>query len=226
MKKRLDYKSKKFVITAVLIAIIAAVAIVGTVAFIKSNNNIQAIIEETTDNQNNINDNQNNINENQNKVDDSTKDNNVVSNTSTINVNNFETLKETTIIEYKDVEKVSKKSKTIGWKPNAFELNIENIIGVNKTRKAILIGAGNLGMALMSYRGFENYGIKIVAAFDSNNDITDGKQIFKCFGCGKGGNVVNFIMLAENLSYVEALGFLADRAGIVLDKYEWQKRSR
>ena len=48
--------------------------------------------------------------------------------------------------------------------------------------------------------------------------VHEGKQIFKCFGCGKGGNVVNFIMLAENLSYVEALGFLADRAGIVLDK--------
>ena len=140
MKKRLDYKSKKFVITAVLIATIAIVAIIGAVAFIKSNNNIQAIVEETTENKDIIDDNKNNKdeNQNQNKVDNATKDNNVVSNTSTINVNNFETLKETTIIEYKDVEKVSEKSKTIGWKPNAFELNIENIIGVNKTRIEIV----------------------------------------------------------------------------------------
>lgn len=41
--------------------------------------------------------------------------------------------------------------------------------------------------------------------------VHEGKQIFKCFGCGKGGNVVNFIMLAENLSYFEALEFLAER---------------
>lgn len=48
--------------------------------------------------------------------------------------------------------------------------------------------------------------------------VHEGKQIFKCFGCGQGGNVVNFIMLAENLSYFEALEFLAERVGIVLDK--------
>jgi len=48
--------------------------------------------------------------------------------------------------------------------------------------------------------------------------VHEGKQIFKCFGCGKGGNVVNFIMLAENLNYPEALGFLAERAGIKLER--------
>lgn len=48
--------------------------------------------------------------------------------------------------------------------------------------------------------------------------VHEGKQIFKCFGCGKGGNVVNFIMLAENLNYPEALEFLAERAGIKLEK--------
>ena len=48
--------------------------------------------------------------------------------------------------------------------------------------------------------------------------VHEGKQIFKCFGCGAGGNVVNFIMRAENLSYPEALEFLAERAGITLEK--------
>ena len=43
--------------------------------------------------------------------------------------------------------------------------------------------------------------------------VHEGKQIFKCFGCGKGGNVVQFIMLAENLTYPEALEHLAQRAG-------------
>ncbi len=47
--------------------------------------------------------------------------------------------------------------------------------------------------------------------------VHEGKQIFKCFGCGKAGNVVNFIMYAENLNYPEALEFLAKRAGIELE---------
>ncbi len=37
---------------------------------------------------------------------------------------------------------------------------------------------------------------------------------FHCFGCGAGGDVITFIMKAENLSYIEAVRFLADRAGL------------
>lgn len=40
------------------------------------------------------------------------------------------------------------------------------------------------------------------------------KQIFYCFGCGKGGNVIHFIMNIEKLSFAEAVRFLADRARI------------
>ncbi len=42
------------------------------------------------------------------------------------------------------------------------------------------------------------------------------KQIFNCFGCGKGGNVIHFIMGIENLDFTEALRLLADRAKISL----------
>lgn len=42
------------------------------------------------------------------------------------------------------------------------------------------------------------------------------KQIFYCFGCGKGGNVIQFIMQVENLEYIESIRFLADRARIQL----------
>lgn len=41
-------------------------------------------------------------------------------------------------------------------------------------------------------------------------------QSFYCFGCGAGGDVVSFIMRAENLDYVSALEFLANRCGITL----------
>ncbi len=41
--------------------------------------------------------------------------------------------------------------------------------------------------------------------------VSPSKGIFKCFGCGKGGNSVNFIMEHEHMSYVEALKFLAHK---------------
>lgn len=44
--------------------------------------------------------------------------------------------------------------------------------------------------------------------------VFTGTQSFYCFGCGTGGDVVSFIMKAENLDYVSALEFLAKRAGI------------
>jgi DNA primase len=47
--------------------------------------------------------------------------------------------------------------------------------------------------------------------------VSESKRLFKCFGCGKGGGVVQFIMLAENLDYFGALKYLAERAGITLN---------
>lgn len=42
-------------------------------------------------------------------------------------------------------------------------------------------------------------------------------QYFKCFGCGKGGDVFNFVMFQERVEFPEALRILADRAGIVIE---------
>nr|MDE5576517.1 DNA primase [Oscillospiraceae bacterium] len=39
---------------------------------------------------------------------------------------------------------------------------------------------------------------------------------FYCFGCGAGGDVITFIMKIENLGYIEALKFLAERAGMAM----------
>ena len=46
--------------------------------------------------------------------------------------------------------------------------------------------------------------------------VSPDKQIYHCFGCGKGGGVVNFIMEIENLSFPEAVKFLADRVGMTV----------
>jgi DNA primase len=50
--------------------------------------------------------------------------------------------------------------------------------------------------------------------------VSPSKGIFKCFGCGKGGNAVNFIMEHEHLSYPEALRFLAKKYGIAIEERE------
>ena len=44
--------------------------------------------------------------------------------------------------------------------------------------------------------------------------VSPDKQIYHCFGCKKGGGVINFIMEMENLSYPDAVRFLAKRAGL------------
>ena len=44
--------------------------------------------------------------------------------------------------------------------------------------------------------------------------VSPSKQIYHCFGCGKGGSVINLIMEIENLSFPEAVEFLARRAGM------------
>ncbi len=48
--------------------------------------------------------------------------------------------------------------------------------------------------------------------------ISADKQLYYCFGCGAGGNLIDFVMKAENLDFVDAIKLLAERAGITLEK--------
>ena len=56
--------------------------------------------------------------------------------------------------------------------------------------------------------------------------VSPDKQIYHCFGCGKGGGVINFIMEIENLSFPEAVEFLARRAGMPLPEQENDAETR
>ena len=44
--------------------------------------------------------------------------------------------------------------------------------------------------------------------------VSPTKQIYYCFGCGAGGDVITFIMKAENLDFADAVRFLAERSGM------------
>jgi len=46
--------------------------------------------------------------------------------------------------------------------------------------------------------------------------VSSERQLYHCFGCGEGGNVVSFIMAIERMEFVEAMKYLAERAGIPL----------
>lgn len=56
--------------------------------------------------------------------------------------------------------------------------------------------------------------------------VSPDKQMYYCFGCGAGGNVITFVMEYENYSFQEALEYLADRAGMELPKAEESKEAR
>lgn len=92
---------------------------------------------------------------------------------------------------------------------------IEDVVGqyVNLTKK----GSNHFG--LCPFHGEKT------ASFSVNAS----KQIYYCFGCHKGGNAINFIMEIENLSYPDAVRFLAKRAGIEVpedDRYQSQYRQQ
>lgn len=56
--------------------------------------------------------------------------------------------------------------------------------------------------------------------------VSRQKQMYYCFGCGAGGNVFTFLMEYENYTFVEALRYLADRAGVDLPEEEYSKEAR
>lgn len=56
--------------------------------------------------------------------------------------------------------------------------------------------------------------------------VSSSKQMYHCFGCGVGGNVFTFIMEYENYTFLEALKFLADRAGVQLPEQEYSEEEK
>jgi len=54
---------------------------------------------------------------------------------------------------------------------------ISDLLGTNRLQPVVLVGVGNLGTALLSYRGFEQEGFEIVAAFDADPDRERDKPL-------------------------------------------------
>ena len=56
--------------------------------------------------------------------------------------------------------------------------------------------------------------------------VSPGKQMYYCFGCGAGGNVITFLMEYENYTFAEALKVLADRAGVTLPQEDNSREAK
>ena len=56
--------------------------------------------------------------------------------------------------------------------------------------------------------------------------VSQNKQMYHCFGCGVGGNVITFVMEYENYSFVEALKMLAERVGVALPEAEYSPEEK
>lgn len=56
--------------------------------------------------------------------------------------------------------------------------------------------------------------------------VSQSKQMYHCFGCGVGGNVITFVMEYENYSFVEALKMLAERVGVTLPEAEYSPEEK
>ena len=59
----------------------------------------------------------------------------------------------------------------LGYETELLIQQLEDCLGYNRLTNAVLVGAGRLGRALLQYDGFEHFGVKIAAAFDSNDRV-------------------------------------------------------
>ena len=72
----------------------------------------------------------------------------------------------------KDLAAVSGAGKPkIGYETDKLITDIESHLGYDRLTNAVLVGAGKLGRALLDYDGFEEYGVRIVAGFDCNEQV-------------------------------------------------------
>ncbi len=89
-----------------------------------------------------------------------------------------------------------------------------------------VIDKNDITDVISEYAKLKRIGNRFAALCPLHNDkkspslsISPDKQLFHCFGCGAGGNVIHFIMQAEHLDFMDALKLLADRAHLEMPQF-------
>lgn len=89
-----------------------------------------------------------------------------------------------------------------------------------------IYAAANIVEVIGDYVTLKRKGVNYTACCPFHNEktpsfiVSPAKGFYKCFGCGKGGNAVTFVMDHEGLSYPEALKLVAKRYGIEIQERE------
>lgn len=86
------------------------------------------------------------------------------------------------VVVRKDLASVSSLGRPkVGYARSELIGELERFLGYDNTQDAILVGAGKLGQALLAYSGFPQYGLNILAAFDSDPSLAEtqvaGKKV-------------------------------------------------
>jgi len=96
-----------------------------------------------------------------------------------------------------------------------------------------ILDAADIADVVSDFVTLKRRGVNMIGLCPFHNEktpsftVSPSKGIFKCFGCGKGGNVVNFIMEHESLSYPEALKWLARKYNIeVVEEEETEEQKQ
>ena len=121
----------------------------------------------------------------------------------------------------KDLSAVSSGGRPkVGYSVAQLSSDLKEFLGYNAIKGAIIVGVGNLGRALMSYRGFSEYGLSIIAGFDSNPALVgccvDGKNIYSlnCLVDYCRENGVTIGVIATPAAYAQEVSDLLVSAGI------------
>lgn len=121
----------------------------------------------------------------------------------------------------KDLSSVSSGGRPkVGYNVSSLMSDLKEFLGYNAIKGAIIVGAGNLGRALMSYRGFTEYGLSIIAGFDSNPALVgcriDGKEIRSLDELGDycRDNGVEIGVITTPAAYAQEVSDLLVSAGI------------
>lgn len=97
---------------------------------------------------------------------------------------------------------------------------------ISKTTISKILDSSQIVDVISDFVSLRRRGANYTACCPFHNEktpsfsVSPSKGIFKCFGCGKAGNAVNFVMEHEHLTYVEALRFLGRKYGIEVEERE------
>ena len=89
-----------------------------------------------------------------------------------------------------------------------------------------IYAAANVVEVISDFVSLKKKGVNYMACCPFHNEktpsfvVSPAKGLYKCFGCGKGGNAVTFVMEHEKLTYAEALKWVAKKYGIAVEERE------